>query len=59
MPDEAPTVAILVAPLVHVPPATELDKVVLWVAQTESEPEKVPGDGLTVTTRVTVLPPNE
>ena len=49
-PVDMPTVATVVAVLLHVPPETLLVSEMVWPAQTDEGPEIVPGDGLTITT---------
>lgn len=56
IPDADPTVATDVLPLVHVPPLTELESVVLRPAHTMGMPAIVAGPGTTVTTVVAAHP---
>lgn len=49
MPLSEPIAAIDVLPLVHVPPATELERVIVALIQTDPGPVIGPGLGLTVT----------
>ena len=55
-PDEASMVALVLL-LLHVPPSSLLDNVIVLVVQTDVGPEIVPAtdNGLTVTTLVTLL----
>ena len=53
----APTVAMGVALLLHVPPVVVSDKVAVEPTQIKLEPVIAAGVGYTVTTWVTVVPP--
>ena len=57
-PEDEPTVATDVVPLVHVPPETVLDKVIVKPVQTLDDPLMVPADGaaLIVTGDITLHP---
>jgi hypothetical protein len=55
-PDEAPTVATVVLPLVQLPPASASLNVVIDPAHTASVPAMADGNGLTVTTACAMQP---
>ena len=52
IPEEEPTVAIVISPLLHVPPPETSDNVMNWPTHTEFGPVIFAGNGLTVTTVV-------